>query len=382
MVKSFVIPVLFILMGGLCVTGFAQEIQFSQYNDFPLYLNPALTGHIRQQRIAFISRSQWVNIDGAFDTKGFSYDYNLGKLKSGLGLVVVQDETSGGGLTTFNVGGLYAYHLRISRTFFLNFGVRVAYNQQRLDPSNLTFADQLIRNDGSATVEVFDNLVHDFMDYSWGNVLFYIDSVNAKNYWLGISLNHLNRPKIPFQQYKGILPVAYLIHGGGRYLLNKDLKGFPTSVISFSFLYKSQLKWDQAELGASYILSIPGKQERIIRKKKKKRSKPKFIPTDKQFTNFTSLSETQMPKSYLEGGLSYRGIPLLKKYKPGYMNHEAMIILFALSYNDIKITYTFDITISKLGLSNSAGAHEVSLVYQYIIPHSGKKGKYVRKSLF
>ncbi|MFH1320015.1 MAG: PorP/SprF family type IX secretion system membrane protein [Bacteroidota bacterium] len=348
---------------NLCNLCYSQEIQFSQYNAFPLYLNPASTGQISQNRISLVSRSQWVNIDGAYNTLGFSYDYNLKRMKSGLGLVVLQDESSGGGFSTFTAGGLYAYHLRINRKLFLNSGMRVAYIQQRLDPTKLTFADQLIRNDGSPTYEVFDNLMHDFVDFSWGNIFFYYDSVKASSYWIGIALDHLNTPEISFKDYPGVLPVKYTIHGGGKYLLNKDVRGYPISVISFSFLYKGQLKWDQAELGASYIYRF---SERKKSTEREKRGKPSF----KKPEVFPSLSETQMPWAYLEAGLAYRGIPFLKRNKAGYLNHDALIILFGFSCNDIKIAYTFDVTISKLSISNTAGAHEISLIYKFIIPHS------------
>jgi len=399
----FTILISFGIMGSLSFTSFSQEIQFSKYDAMPLYLNPALTGQVKQQRLAIASRSQWMKIDGAFNTMGVSYDYNWKRIKSGLGLVVLQDESSNGGFSTFTVAGLYAYHLRVNQKLFFNSGVRVAYIQQKLDLGKLTFADQLIRKDGSQTVEVFDNLKHDFVDISWGNIFFYYDSVKATSYWLGIAFDHLTSPKISFKDEDGKMPVKTTVHGGGRFLLARDDKGYPNDLIGISVLYKSQLKWGQAELGASYIRRIPSQKQvfkewkksqpkvepryKDLEKGKRSKGSPKYTPSSRNKMDYISLSETQMPMAYVEVGLSYRGLPFLKQYTPGHVNHDAVILLFGLGYYDIKVFYTFDITISKLGLTNSAGAHEVALMYKFFVQTTGKgktkrKIRKARRSLF
>ncbi len=371
MFRSFITVFLILLMGSICTICYGQEIQFSQYRSFPLYVNPALTGNIEQQRISFVSRNQWVSIKGAFNTVGFSYDVHWKKIKSGLGLIVAQDETSNGGFSTFTAGGLYSYHIRISRTLYLNSGLRVSFVQQKLNPDKLTFADQLIRNDGSATYETFGKRTNNFVDFSWGNVLFFSDSSSqAKSYWFGFVLDHLSTPQISFKDYDGKLPMKFTIHAGAQYRLNQNEIGFPENVISFSFLYKSQLKWDQAELGASFIRRLPHKKRTLVEWKK---VQAKFEPSYKQNFGKISRSEMPMPLVYLEVGLTYRGLPFIKKYDTGYPNHEAVILLVGFSYYKFMMAYTFDITISKLKISNTGGAHELSLVYNFAIPASEKR---------
>ena len=369
---SAVIKILIItLFMSFCSLGYAQEIQFSQYRSFPLYVNPAMTGNVAQQRVALVSRNQWLGIQGAFNTVGFSYDVNWKKIKSGLGLIVAQDETSNGGFSTFTAGGLYSYHIRISRLLYLNSGLRVSFVQQKLNPDKLTFADQLIRNDGSSTYEQFGNLTNNFVDFSWGNVLFFSDSSSqARSYWLGFALDHLSTPQISFKDYEGKMPIKFTVHAGAQYRLNKNEIGFPENVISFSFLYKSQLKWDQAEIGASWIRRLPHKKRTLDEWKK---VQPKFEPSYKQNFGKLSRSDMPMPLVYLEMGLTYRGLPMVKKYGPGHPNHEAVIVLIGFSYYKFMLAYTFDITISKLKISNTGGAHELSLVYNFEIPASEKK---------
>jgi len=158
-------------------------------------------------------------------------------------------------------------------------------------------------------------------------------------YWFGFALDHLNTPLIAFLDSKGILSPKYSIHGGGKYPLKKDMKGDPTSEITFTLLYKAQQKWDQGEVGVFYEFHGIG------------------------------------------AGLSYRGIPFFKRYKLGYANHDAVIVLLGYNNDNIQIGYSFDFTISKLGVSNTMGSHEVSLVNRFNFKQS-KKRKYKKKSLF
>jgi len=366
-----------ILLIGLYFISAAQDIQFSQYNAYPLYLNPALTGKIEQQRVTLNSRSQWLNINGAFNTAGFSYDYNIKKIKSGLGLMVIQDETSGGGMATFTAGGLYSYHLRVSSSMGLNAGFKVSYNQQRLSPGKLTFTDQLLRNDGSSTYETFDHIAHDYIDYSWGAILYFADSSADKSYWLGMAFDHLTKPDVTFKGIDGKLPLKFTLHGGAQVRLNKNEQGFPENVITYSFQYKSQLKWDQAEFGASYIKRIPHKTRTM---KDWKKTQAKFEPSYKQYKGYTTASSTPMPLVYAEAGLTYRGLPLFKKYQPGYSNHEAVIALLGINYYDINISYTYDLTISKLGQRNTAGVHEITMNYNFAVPHNADKRSKKKKA--
>ena len=371
MFKSISILVLILTINGFCSKVYAQEIQFSQYQSFPMYINPATTGNIEQQRVALVSRNQWMGIKGAFNTVGFAYDVNWKKIKSGLGLIVAQDQTSDGGFSTFTAGGLYSYHIRLSRAIYLNSGLRVSFVQQKLNPNKLSFADQLIRNDGSATYENFGNMTNSFVDFSWGNVLFFGDSSSkAKSYWLGFALDHLSKPQITFLDYDGKMPIKLTVHAGAQYRLNQNEIGFPENVISFSILYKSQLKWDQAEVGFSWIRRLPHKKRTLV---EWKNVQPKFEPSYRQNFGKPSRSKMPMPLVYLEMGLKYRGLPFIKKYGPGHPNNEAVIVLIGLSYYKFMIAYTFDITISKLKISNTGGAHEVSLVYKFAKPVSEKQ---------
>ncbi|PIX32487.1 MAG: hypothetical protein COZ59_13785, partial [Bacteroidetes bacterium CG_4_8_14_3_um_filter_31_14] len=76
-------------------------------------------------------------------------------------------------------------------------------------------------------------------------------------------------------------------------------------------------------------------------------------------------------------GAWYRGLPLLKSYKPGYSNHDAVALIAGFIYKDLTIGYSFDITFSKLTMV-SGGSHEISLNYQFYNP---KKAKHHRTKI-
>ena len=164
--------------------------------------------------------------------------------------------------------------------------------------------------------------------------------------------------------------VKFTSHMGAQYRINENEQGFPENVINITLLYKSQVKWDQAEIGASFIKRIPHKRRTM---KDWKKTQPKFEPTYKQVKGHKSDDKMPMPLVYAEVGLTYRGIPLFKKYRSGYKNHEAALILFAVNYYDIKVAYTFDFTLSSMQYKNSGGAHEMSLSYTFEVPVSDKK---------
>lgn len=357
----------FVLIAGWPAVFFSQDAQISQYEAFPLYINPALTGHTYQNRFALLSRMQWVNIEGAYRTFGFSYDFNLNKINSGFGLLAMQDETSAGALASTSAGGLYSYHLRIKNQLFFNSGTRVSYLQQRLMAEKLVFADQLIRNDGSPTVEVFENLNHNFLDIGWGALIFFHDSIKVRNFTVGLAIDHLNVPDNSFMEEKSRLPVKFTVHASGLYRLAKDMKNYPKHLVHFSFLYKRQLKWEQAEAGMSYILSLPDPQKPLEGNARKKIiiAVPKFGEISGIPLNPATKNEMQMPSVYLQAGVFYRGIPTAKKNQYGYINQDAVVFLFGVNYHKFRIAYTYDLTISKLGLSGSGGSHELSLTYKF-----------------
>ena len=304
-----------------------QDQQLSQFYAAPMYLNPAFTGNTIQSRVAANYRKQWIKVPGAFTSYSFSYDQFLRKYKSGVGLVFINDKAGSGALRYTSIGGLYSYVFQLSRNVGVRAGVRASYVTRDLDFNKLTFADQIIRDDPSNTVETFDRLGKAYADFATGAVMFWNSG------WIGCSFDHLSRPNETFQGQDARLPIKYTIQGGYRYVLTEDVKGNPEKDITASVIYKGQQEWDQLDLGAYYQYKV------------------------------------------MIAGIWYRGLPGLKSYKPGYSNKDAVVLMLGLRVQDyLHFGYSYDVTISKLGVGTQ-GSHELALIYEFAQPEYKRNGK-------
>lgn len=139
--------------------------------------------------------------------------------------------------------------------------------------------------------------------------------------WLGAALHHLNRPNQSLLQNEAMVPMKFSMQGGYRiHVRTPVIQKNPQSFV-FAFNYKSQQKYDQLDLGIYF--------ER----------EPFFM------------------------GLWYRGLPLMKHYAPGYGNNDALAVLVGTIIEDLRIGYSYDITVSRLA-GQSAGAHELTIGYE------------------
>ena len=302
----------FVMMG--------QDPQFTQFYASPLYLNPAFTGLTYEHRFSLNYRNQWPGIKNAYSTGMLAYDYNASKLNSGIGAYVLYDRAGTSNLVTQQEGFNFAYRIKINKYSEFRAGLSFAMTQKRLDYSNLTFNDQLAAGAGSGPSR--DALSIEKVNYvDMGLGVLY----NSTNYWLGASAKHLNQPNTSMVGNTEAMPIYASLHGGYRYIISARGSGRTKleEFVSASFLYRHEQKYDQFDIGAYYF------------------------------------------KEFLNLGIWYRGLPF-KHYKPGYPNRESIALLVGLEIPDknFRIGYSYDLTVSKLGLNNSKGAHEISMVYE------------------
>lgn len=293
----------------------AQDPQFTQFYAAPMYLNPAFTGVTYEHRFVANYRNQWPGIKTAYQTYMASYDYNLSDLNSGLGITVMQDRAGTAGLTHSQFGVNYAYHFKISKFSEIRMGANLNYNMKRLNFNKLRFNDQ-INSGSSISLDAANYEQLNFMDFAAGALL------NSTEYWLGLSAKHLTQPNSSLVGDRVPLPLTISLHGGYRFIIeqkSKELKRY----ISPAFNYRHQQKYDQLDIGVYYY----------------------HLP--------------------LNVGLWYRGLPF-KKYAATYSSRESIAILlgFDITEYNLRVGYSYDLTISKLGVSNSLGAHEISLIYE------------------
>jgi type IX secretion system PorP/SprF family membrane protein len=297
----------------------AQDAHFTQFYALPTYVSPAFAGTGAQTRVGLAYRDQWPSIPGSFVTANFAFDHYMADLNSGVGLLVNHDRAGSGALRYTSVSGQYAYEIELKRKVFLRPALQVGWSSHAVDYSRLVFGDQLARGGTVGTSESMDVRSINYADVAAGALYF------TPNYWLGISWHHIDRPNQSLLQNEARVPVRFSAHGGYRMQIRTPvIKEHPQSLV-FAFNYRSQERYDQLDLGA-------------------------YFERDPFFA-----------------GLWFRGIPLMKSPAGGGANNDAVALLVGFKVEDLRVGYSYDVTISRL--AGSGGAHEITLGYDIVQPY-------------
>ena len=299
---------------------YGQDPQFSQYFAAPLYLNPAFAGTSQGHRFIANYRNQWPNLANGFVTYAVSYDYNLDDLKSGIGLIAMTDRAGSANLNSTSVSLIYSYKIQFENKWVFTPGLSFGYVNRSIDFDKLVFGDQLdFANDGQVpsndqSLSQLGNA--NYFDFGVGGLLY------SKNFWIGYSAAHLNRPNRSLLNEESEVPIKSSIHAGFRIPLYTGLlKRLKSASLAPSFIYKSQGEFDQLDIGLYFIYD------------------PIMI------------------------GLWYRGIPIQQNVNDN-ISQDALVIILGMQLKDIQIGYSYDFTVSELG-TISGGAHEISLQYNF-----------------
>lgn len=286
----------------------AQDPQFTQFYANQLYLNPAFAGTSKCPRIAANYRNQWPSISGTFVTYSVAYDQYLSGINGGLGVLVTRDDAGKGILTTTRASFIYSYHLAINSKSSINFGFEGGYHVKALNTDNLIFGDQISPTQGvvgGATQDPAQSTSRSAPDFSFG-ALYY-----SKYFFMGAAGHHLTEPDEGLID-ESKLPMKITGHMGAKIPLRGMTGGVTKgakSSISPNVLYQRQGDFQQLNLGL-YV-----------------------------------------QKGALVTGLWYR-------------NSDAFIVLIGIEQDMVKLGYSYDLTVSRLG-SATAGSHEVSVQWQF-----------------
>jgi type IX secretion system PorP/SprF family membrane protein len=293
----------------------AQDAQFSQFYAVPTFVSPAFAGTGLQTRMGLAVRDQWPAFPGAFVSSNFAIDHYMPGVNSGVGLLVSHDRAGSGALRYSSVTGQYAYEIELKRKVFLRPALQIGWANHAVDYSKLVFGDQLARGGSVGTYEYLNGTSINYADFGGGLLYF------TPKYWLGAAFHHLNRPNQSLLGNEARMPVKFSMHGGWRTTFRTPIiKEHPQNLV-LAFNYRAQEKYDQLDLGG-YFERAP-----------------------------------------FYAGLWYRGIPLLKRYAPGFANRDALAFLGGVIVNDLRIGYSYDLTVSRLA-GQSGGAHEITLGYE------------------
>jgi type IX secretion system PorP/SprF family membrane protein len=304
------------------ITMKAQDPHFSQFFASPLTLNPAFTGKFDGEwRLAANHRDQWPSIPKAYVTTSASFDFSVMKDRIpkgdvfGVGISGLSDQSADAALK-LNYGSLsLSYHKALDEEGYntIGAGFQTTYSSTILDRNKLTFEDQLTQNGfTNPTQETFSNgTSQSYMDINAG-ILYSGSSDGINNYYLGMSMYHINKPSLSFIDKTWNLASRLSFHGGGSFPLNDAL------MINASAIYQVQNKASEVVFGGALSALLNGDQSN---------------PTSVYFGSWMRLNDAIIP---------YIGIEI----------------------NGLRIGASYDVNTSSLkSATSSRGGSEFSLIY-------------------
>ncbi len=287
----------------------AQDPHFTQFYANPLYLNPAFAGTAWCPRLVSNYRNQWPGLSGTYVTYAASYDQHIEAISGGIGISVMHDRAGEGTLNSNRFNAAYSYHLPVNRHFSIRAALEASVFQKSLDASRLTFGDMIDARYGFIydTQESILEPQRTGLDFSAGILAF------SKKFFGGVAVHHLTQPQEGLIGPNSKLPMKITVHAGAQIPLDRDFKD---ATISPNILFKQQQNFTQVNMGLYF-------------------SKGPFV-----------------------GGIWYR-------------KDDAFIVLVGLEQASkngpkFKCGYSYDVTVSRLGLSVPKGSHELSV--SYVLP--------------
>lgn len=243
---------------------------------------------------------------------------------SGIGVLATYDVAGSGDMSTTNIGLLYSYDFNINKEWHIRPGVNFKFYYQGLDIYKLIFNSQITGSGTTAQVSPppFDNVAD--VDFTTSALVY------NERIWAGFSLDHLLKPRTSFYGNDAFIPVKFNFYGGLQILNKSRLRQKMQEVMSVALNFQKQGKFYQSDVGLYYY------------------------------------------KDPLIFGLWYRGIPFATSQAG-----DAIIGLVGIKTDQLHIGYSYDFTISNL-IGSTAGAHEISLIYEFNNLSLGQQRKRIR----
>jgi type IX secretion system PorP/SprF family membrane protein len=298
----------------------AQDPNFSQFFNNPLYYNPGNAGINGGLHLSGSYRSLWSPIPSKFNTLGLAADAQAIN-KIGLGTTFYSDIEGEGFLRTNALNFYYSYRPIETRNLRLQLGASGGVVNKNIDYDNLVFSDQLDEVFGEVGTSQFNNRSFNnvlYPDFGAGAVVrFNNPNHRTKDYQMvttvGASMLHLTSPRDAFLSDEGRLPRKFVFHAN------------------------TSIQWNG-------VVYMPG------------------LIYERQSNLETFQMGTNIMKYPIYTGFWFRN----RNYKLSFQEYDSFIFNIGaygrLNETRIKFTYSFDFTVSRLKTA-SMGSHEISFIY-------------------
>ena len=311
---------------AISISGYSQDIHFSQFFETPLLRNPALAGIFKGDlRVQGVYRTQWGSVTVPYQTGSVNAEYKLpiGSTNDFLsvGGEVLYDKAGTVALTATHILPVVNYHKSLSaeKNMYLSLGFMGGLVQRRIDRSKMTTNSQYNGSAYDPTLnngETFPNSGYTYFDGSVGiSFNSQVGQSEDDNLFIGAAYHHVNHSnKISFYQNPNIELMPKWVLSAGLRMSVTDY-----SYITFHGDYSKQGTSKEAIGGVLYSYKLDD-------------------PVD--------------PKYIFSAGAFLRW-------------KDAMIPVAKMEYKPFTISVSYDANVSQLKTaSNSRGGFEISFSYQ------------------
>ncbi|HEX8545466.1 MAG TPA: PorP/SprF family type IX secretion system membrane protein [Cytophagaceae bacterium] len=333
-----------IIILAFSINSKAQDFHFSQFYNFPVAINPAMTGKIKEDfRISLIHRSQWKQINSPYTTSALSADMNFRNLplnieKAGVGIYLMNDELGDGIFKnqSFMVSGAVHKAIDNFKRHVFSLGIQTGYVRKNLNNSNLVFKDQNVNyqfsdNPSVSADGVLSGNNYNFINFNSG--VNYNFLVNEKvDLTLGASFFNLTTPKETFvSSAKNKLPRRYLLTFGTNIKIMENFTVMP------AVMYMRQAEAVDLNMGSGFAYHFNQK---------------------KDITAILGLWYRNSDAVILLAGLKYKNYQANFSYDASISNVKS--VKDAPNLSNAKVN-AFEISVSYLGFLNRALPNDVTI---------------------
>lgn len=323
----------------------AQDFHFSQFNENPSLVNPALTGSQHSMRASLVYKNQWKTVTTPYKTYGFSFEtkfkpnnwesvdprtsmtFKRSYSKMAGGISVYSDNAGDANMKTFQTNGTLAMLFPLSKHSALSLGLQGSMTQRKIGNSNLVYPNQyngtnydpnMTSGEGKySQTLIYPEFAAGFA-WMYGHTEKSMTANNQVKTAIGFSTYHINRPQQNFahnavKQYR-----KYVFHGVVTI-------GIPNTLTAIE---------------PSWLVQVQGPNKEIILGTKIKY----FLGDESKYTGIHKRNSVGL-------GVYYR-------------NYDALV--FSVSYDGpmYSIGINYDSNISSLAVaSHSVGGIEINLKF-------------------
>jgi type IX secretion system PorP/SprF family membrane protein len=324
----------------------AQDFHFSQFNENPSLVNPALTGATNVLRASLVYKDQWRSVTTPYTSYGISVD---GKFKASNwetvdpkrsmtfkksfnrvsgGLSVYNDKAGDSKMGTLQTNVSLAMFFPLTKLSSLSFGLQGSFVQRKFDNSSLIYPSQYsgsIYDPSLSSGERFSQQNFSYPElgagvlWSYGQDKKTISANDQIKALIGFSTYHINQPKQNFtSSTNDKLYRKYVFHGN-------ILLGIPNSVIAIAPSWLAQLQGSSKEITAGTMIKY-------------------FIKDDSKYTGIIKRSSIGIGAYYRFG--------------------DAIIANILIETGKYAIGFSYDINSSGLSkVSKAKGGFEITLKF-------------------